>query len=63
MLSFGLRLLLLAGSVLTFTYILYSVRKAKMQIDYCVFWLLFGVLPASRASCMRPVRSLAWSAL
>jgi len=41
--SAGLRFLLLGFALFTFAYFLLKIRKNRLQIDYAVFWSLFGV--------------------
>lgn len=43
MISIWLRILLILFSVWLFIHVLRSVRKAKVQIDDIIFWLLFCV--------------------
>lgn len=38
-----LRVCLLLGSVLTLVYMFGQIRKSHMQIDYAIFWTLFGI--------------------
>ena len=37
----GLRLLLIAGALMTMLYFLYQIRKNRLQIDYTISWTLF----------------------
>lgn len=43
MLSTALRVLLIAGSLLTLIFMLNRIRAAKMQIKYSIFWILFSL--------------------
>jgi Uncharacterized conserved protein len=36
--------MLIVGSVLMLVYMIKKVRKSKLQIEYTVFWIIFGVL-------------------
>ena len=38
-----LRVCLLLGAVLTLAYMFGQIRKSHMQIDYAIFWTLFGI--------------------
>ena len=38
-----LRILLIIISTLTFIYIIFNIRKAKVKIDALFFWILFGL--------------------
>lgn len=38
-----LRILLIVISSLTFVYIIFNIRKAKVKIDALFFWILFGL--------------------
>lgn len=38
-----LRILLIVISTLTFVYIIFNIRKAKVKIDALFFWILFGL--------------------
>lgn len=42
--SVELRIMLIVGSVLMLVYMIKKVRKSKLQIEYTVFWIIFGVL-------------------
>ncbi len=42
--SIELRIMLIVGSVLMLAYMIKKVRKSKLQIEYTVFWIIFGVL-------------------
>ena len=42
--SWSMRILLLAGSVITAIYVLRKVRKSKMRTEDSVFWLLFSAV-------------------
>ncbi len=42
--SFTIRLLLIIGSFITSGFILYKVRKSKVQIEDSIFWLLFSAM-------------------
>lgn len=44
MISIVLRILLIAFSVWLFCHVLRGVRKAQVQIDDMIFWLLFSVV-------------------
>lgn len=39
-----LRVILIASSLAMLAYVIRKVKKSKMQIEYTVFWVLFGVL-------------------
>ena len=39
-----LRVILIASSLAMLAFVLRKVKKSKMQIEYTVFWVLFGVL-------------------
>ena len=38
--SYMLQIVLIAGSLLTFLYVLYRIRKAQFQIQDSIFWVL-----------------------
>jgi hypothetical protein len=40
----SLRILLVAGAVLTLVFFILQIRRKRLLIDYSVFWLLFGSL-------------------
>lgn len=40
--SLTMRLLLLIGAVGTLIYFLRKIRKNRLDIDYSIFWILFG---------------------
>ena len=40
----SLRLLLVLGSLLTLVFVLGRIRRAKIQIEDTIFWLLFSVV-------------------
>ncbi len=42
--SIAMRVLLIAGSVLTAVYVLLGVRRSRMRTEDSVFWLLFSVI-------------------
>ena len=42
--SISLRIILIAVSVLTVVFMISKIRKAKLQIEYAIFWLGFSVL-------------------
>ena len=39
-----LRVILIASSLAMLAFVIRKVKKSKMQIEYTVFWVLFGVL-------------------
>ena len=39
-----LRVILIASSLAMLSFVIRKVKKSKMQIEYTVFWVLFGVL-------------------
>ena len=39
-----LRILLIAGALLTALYLVHLIRKKRLQIDYAIFWMLFSML-------------------
>ena len=39
-----LRVILIASSLAMLDFVIRKVKKSKMQIEYTVFWVLFGVL-------------------
>lgn len=40
--SLAMRVLLLVGAIGTLFYFLKKIRKNKLDIDYSIFWILFG---------------------
>ncbi len=42
--SSPMRILLLAAAILLFVFMLRSIKKSKMRIDDCLFWVLFTLL-------------------
>lgn len=44
MLSTALRILLIAGSLLTLVFMLNRIRISKMQIKDSIFWILFSLM-------------------
>ncbi|MEE1196049.1 MAG: DUF2304 domain-containing protein [Lachnospiraceae bacterium] len=42
--SMGLRVLLAVMSAWNFLYVVYKIRKSKLQIEYSVFWLFFSMV-------------------
>jgi hypothetical protein len=40
----SLRILLIAGAVLTFVFFIVQIRRKRLLIDYALFWLIFGAL-------------------
>ncbi len=43
MISLTLRILLIAGALLTLLFMLYRIRMAKMQIKDSIFWIFFTI--------------------
>lgn len=41
--SLELRIVLLLGSILMLVYMVKKVKKSKIQIEYTVFWIVFGI--------------------
>lgn len=39
-----LRIILILASLMTFSYIIMNIRKAKVRLDAVFFWILFGIL-------------------
>lgn len=39
-----LRVILIASSLAMLAFVIRKVKKSKMQIEYTIFWVLFGVL-------------------
>lgn len=39
-----LRIILIMSSVLMLIYMIKKVKKSKLQIEYTVFWIIFGLL-------------------
>ncbi|MDR2196369.1 MAG: DUF2304 domain-containing protein [Coriobacteriales bacterium] len=39
-----LRVILIAGALLTLVYFLYQIRRRRLQIDYSLYWILLSVL-------------------
>lgn len=42
--SMGLRVLLAVMSAWNFLYVVYKIRKSKLQIEYSVFWIFFSMV-------------------
>lgn len=42
--SMGLRILLAIMSAWNFLYVVYKIRKSKLQIEYSVFWIFFSIV-------------------
>lgn len=42
--SMGLRILLAVMSAWNFLYVVYKIRKSKLQIEYSVFWIFFSMV-------------------
>lgn len=42
--SIGLRILLAIMSAWNFLYVVYKIRKSKLQIEYSVFWIFFSIV-------------------
>lgn len=40
--SLALRILLIAGSILAFLFVLRKIRKCQLEISDSIFWFLFG---------------------
>ena len=40
--SIGLRILLAVISIWNFWYVVYKIRKSKLQIEHSVFWIFFS---------------------
>lgn len=44
MLSFALRIILIATSICLVAFLLYSIKKSKMRIEDSLFWMFFSLL-------------------
>ena len=42
--TIGLRIFLIAGSVLSCVYVLSKIRKSKMRTENSIFWIFFAVI-------------------
>ena len=40
----GMRIFLIAGSVLSCVYVLSKIRKSKMRMENSIFWIFFSVI-------------------
>lgn len=39
-----LRILLIVGAILSFSYMIKKIRQAKLKIEHTIFWLVFSVI-------------------
>ena len=41
---FSLRLILIVGALLTFSYFIRGIRKNRVKINHSIFWIVFGLI-------------------
>lgn len=49
--SIGLRVILIAMSVLSLVYVVWKIRYSKMQIEYALFWIVLSILMIIMSVC------------